>query len=139
MADTSDLAQSLREILGRSHRVLREQGGRLGLTSSQTEVLGYVHREGPLTITALANRQRVRSQSMGATVEALLKMGLVTVTPDPSDGRQKVVSVTDEARELINEGRSARTDWLAKQLESLSPVERRTLAQAHTLLDRLFS
>lgn len=138
MIDTADLAQSLREVFGRAQRTMREQGGRMGLTASQTEVLGYVFRDGPLTITALANRQRVRSQSMGATVGVLLERGLVTVTPNPNDGRQKVVAVTDEAKALIDEGRSARTDWLAKQLETLSLAERRTLADAHELLDRLF-
>ncbi|MCE0764151.1 MarR family transcriptional regulator [Pseudonocardia kujensis] len=139
MTDTTDLAQSLREIFGRAQRVLREQGGRGGLTASQAEALGCVFRDGPMTITELARRQRVRSQSVGATVAALRERGLVSVTPDPSDGRQKVVTAADEARALIAEGRSARTDWLAKQLETLSPAEQQTLAEAHTLLDRLFS
>ncbi|MGW4587777.1 MarR family winged helix-turn-helix transcriptional regulator [Amycolatopsis thermoflava] len=138
MTDVADLAQSLREVFGRAQRALREQGGRRGLTASQTEALGYVFRDGPMTITALANRQHVRSQSMGATVGVLRERGLVTVTPDPGDGRQKVVAVTAEARELIAEGRSVRTDWLAKQLETLSPAEQRTLAAAHSILDRLF-
>lgn len=139
MNETADLAQSLREMFGRAQRALREQGGRLGLTASQSEALGCVAREGPLSIGALAKRQHVRSQSMGATVGVLLERGLVAVTPDPDDGRQKVVTVTDEARALITEGRSARTDWLTKQLQGLSPAERRTLAEAHTILDRLFS
>lgn len=138
MSDTADLAQGLREVLGRAQRALRDQGGRLGLTPSQTEALGYISREGPLTITALANRQRVRSQSMGATVGVLLEAGLVSVTPDPNDGRQKVVAVTEQATALIAEGRGARTDWLAKQLATLSPAERKTLAEAHAVLDRLF-
>jgi DNA-binding MarR family transcriptional regulator len=139
MNDTVDLAQSLREVLGRAQRTLREQGGRMGLSASQSEALGYVLREGPLTITALAQRQRVRSQSMGATVGVLLERGLVTVTPDPRDGRQKVVAVTDEARVLVAEGRDARNDWLAKRLDGLSPDERGTLAEAQRILDRLFS
>jgi DNA-binding MarR family transcriptional regulator len=138
MTEIVDLAQSLREVLGRAQRTLREQGGRMGLSASQSEALGFVAREGPLTITALAKRQRVRSQSMGATVGVLLERGLVTVTPDPHDGRQKVVAVTDEARALIAEGRGARTDWLTKQLGGLSPAERRTLAEARKILDRLF-
>lgn len=138
MTNTADLAQSLREVFGRAKRALREQGGRMGLTASQTEALGYVFREGPLTVTALAKRHHVRSQSMGATIAVLRQRGLVTVTPDPGDGRQKVVAATDEARALIHEGRGVRTDWLAQQLTTLSPGERRTLAEAHKILDRLF-
>ncbi len=138
VTDTADLAQSLREVLGRAQRALREQGGRKGLTASQTEALGYVLREGPMTITVLANRLRVRSQSMGATVCVLRERGFVTVTPDPSDGRQKVVAATDEARAFVAEARSKRADWLAKQLETLTPAERQTLTAAHKVLDRLF-
>lgn len=139
MTDTADLAQALREVLGRAQRTLRNQVGRSGLTASQTEALGCISREGPLTITALADRQRVRSQSMGATVGVLVERGLVTITPDPGDGRQKVVTLSDAGRAFIAQGRSARTDWLAKQLEALSPAERRTLTEAQKLLDRLFS
>lgn len=136
--ETADLAQALREMFGRALRALREHGGNLGLTASQSEALGHISRHGPLTITALAKQQRVRSQSIGATVGVLLEAGLVTVSPDPEDGRQKVVDLTDEARTLIREGRDARADWLAKQLATLSPAERRTLAEAHALLDRIF-
>ncbi|WP_166463125.1 MarR family winged helix-turn-helix transcriptional regulator [Amycolatopsis acidicola] len=138
MTDTADLAQSLREVFGRAQRALREQSGRFGLTPSQAEALGYVLRDGPLTITALAKRQSVRSQSMGATVGVLLEQELVTVTPDPSDGRQKVVTVTEKARALVAKGRNARTDWFAKQLDTLSPGELRTLAEAQKLLGRIF-
>lgn len=141
MSDTerAALAQRLRTTLGRATRSLRETGGRLGLTPSQSEALGYVHRDGPLTITALAKRVGIRSQSMSATVGALLECGLVTVTPDPTDGRQKVVATTEAAVRLVGESRSLRDDWLAERLAILTPAEQRTLDSASDLLDRLFS
>lgn len=126
-------------MLGRGQRALREQGGRQGLTASQSEALGYLFRDGPLTITALAKRARVRSQSMGATVKVLLDRGLVAASPDAADGRHKVIAVTAAGRNLIAQGRTTRTDWLAKQLEALTPAERATLAKAQRLLDRIFT
>jgi len=137
--DRATLAQDLRTTLGRATRSLRETGGRMGLTPSQSEALGYVHRDGPLTITALARQVGVRSQSMGATVGVLVERGLVTVTPDPRDGRQKVVTTTEEATRLVGESRSLREDWLAQRLATLTPAEQQTLADATALLDRLFT
>ena len=141
MTDTNRvaLAQGLRTALGRATRSMRQAGNRRGLTASQTEALGYLHRDGPLTISALAKRAGIRSQSMSATVAALLERGLVTVTPDPGDGRQKVVAVTDEATRLVGESRALRDDWLAQRLADLTPAERQVLAEATTLLDRLFT
>jgi len=135
----ASLAQRLRTTLGRSYRVLRDASGRMDLTASQSEALGYLHRDGPFTITALAKRVGVRSQSMGATVGVLLERGLVTVTPDPRDGRQKVVAITEEALRLVSESHTLREDWLAQRLATLTPAEQRTLADASDLLDRLFS
>ena len=138
VSEPDNLAQTLRTSLGRAHRGLREHGGALGLTASQREALGYIHREGPLTITALARRVGVRSQSMGATVGVLLERDLVTVTPDPADGRQKVLATTSEAVRLVGESRNVRDDWLAHRLTTLTTTERQILAEASVLLDRLF-
>lgn len=137
--DRMQLAQRLRESLSRARRALREtSGARLGFTASQSEALGYVYRDGPLTITEIARKAGVRPQSMGATVGVLLEAGLVSVTPHPTDGRQKVVSATDEATKLVGESRSVRDDLLAQRLADLTPQELTTLAEASALFDRLF-
>lgn len=132
------LAHEVRTTTGRLTRALREHGGRLGLTPSQSEALGYVDRDGPLTVTALAKLSGVRSQSMGATVAALEEQGLVAVSPDPADGRQKVIAVTATARDLVARSRSVREDWLAQRISTaLSPAEQRRLAETVALLARL--
>ncbi|MBO0843604.1 MAG: MarR family transcriptional regulator [Nocardioides sp.] len=137
--DRFRLAQQLRISLSKARRAMREHmGGRLGMTASQSEALGYVERLGPITITELAKKVGVRPQSMGATVGVLLEAGLVTVTPHPTDGRQKVVATTDDAARLVTESRTVRDDMLAQRLEHLTGEELRTLSEASALLDRIF-
>lgn len=132
------LAHDLRTTSGRLTRALRDRGGRLGLTSSQSEVLGIVHRGGPMSVTALAKEIGIRPQSAGATIAALEEDGLVTVSPDPADGRQKVIAITTKARSLVARSRTLREDWLAERISTvLSPAEQRRLQDAVALLSRL--
>jgi DNA-binding MarR family transcriptional regulator len=80
----------------------------------------------------------MRPQSMGATVSALEATGLVRGSPDPKDGRQTILSLTDACREWIRARRAAKEDWLLRAIQSkLSPEEQNELAKAVVLLKRL--
>ena len=143
-ADTSDaarasaLAGELRVVLGKLSRRLREQEHAGDLTSSQKSVLIRLEREGPATVSTLARAESVRPQSMGATVAALEAAGLVIGAPDPSDGRQTLLSLTTACRKWINASRAAKEDWLYRALQAnLSPKEQTELARIVELLRRL--
>jgi DNA-binding MarR family transcriptional regulator len=132
------MAGELRVVLGKLKRRLREHANKGDLTLSQMAVLGYLDREGPSTVTALARAEGVRPQSMGATVAALEEAGLVSGTPHPADGRQIVLSLTAAAIEWIRASRAAREDWLSQAIRShLTPSEQDDLAKAATLLRRI--
>ncbi|MGH3631780.1 MAG: MarR family winged helix-turn-helix transcriptional regulator, partial [Sciscionella sp.] len=82
--------------------------------------------------------ERVRPQSMAATLAALLDRGLIRRDPDPEDGRRQLVTLTGAGRERASGERAARHEWLAKAVtEFYSEHERATLAEALRLLDRL--
>jgi DNA-binding MarR family transcriptional regulator len=132
------LAGELRVVLGNLRRRLREQAHPGDLTWSQMSVLGRLEREGPATVTALARAEGVRPQSMGATVSVMQAAGLVVGAPDPADGRQTVLSLTDSCREMVQENRAARVDWLFRTIRSnLSSREQEALATGVELLRRL--
>ena len=134
----ADLAAEFRVVLGKLKRRLREHANKGDLSLSQMAVLGYLDREGPSTVTALARAEGVRPQSMGATVAALEEAGLVSGAPHPADGRQIMLSLTMAAREWIKASRAAREDWLSQAIRShLSPAEQEDLAKAADLLRRL--
>jgi DNA-binding MarR family transcriptional regulator len=132
------LAGELRVVLGNLRRRLREQAHPGDLSWSQMSVLGRLEREGPTTVTVLAKAEGVRPQSMGATVSVLQDAGLVVGAPDPSDGRQTVLSLTESCREMVRANRAMRVDWLFRTIRSnLSHGEQETLATAIGLLRRL--
>jgi DNA-binding MarR family transcriptional regulator len=134
----TSLASELRIVVGRLSRRLREQARIGDLTWSQVSVLGRLERDGPATVSGLARAEGVKSQSMGATVSALEAAGLIHGKPDPADGRQTILSLTDACREMVAASRAAREDWLDRAIHlRLSPEEQEELGRAVELLKRL--
>ena len=137
-ARISIMASELRTLIGQLKRRLREEADPGDFTPSQLAVLLRLERDGPATVTTLARAEAVRPQSMGATVAVLQAAGLVAGEPDPADGRQTILSLTHECREMIRAGRAARQDWLFRAIQTrLSPAERRQLETTIDLLKRL--
>lgn len=133
-------AHDVRVALGRMRRRLRETSDPRELTPSQTSVLSRLSREGPSTASALAAAERVRPQSVAATIAVLEERLLIERCPDPSDGRRQVVSLTATGRDLVDTRRAAGEEWLARALqERLTEPERRVVIDAMALLDRISS
>jgi DNA-binding MarR family transcriptional regulator len=137
-AQAAALATELRVVAGRLRRRLRESANAGDFTPSQTSALSRLEREGPATVTALARAEGVRPQSMGATIAVLEEAGLVSGAPDPADGRQTILSLTDACRDWIHRNRAAREDWLFYAIQaSFTPDEQAQLAAGVALLTRL--
>ncbi|MFE1402564.1 MarR family winged helix-turn-helix transcriptional regulator [Streptomyces sp. NPDC058770] len=132
------VALRLSAVLGRLLRRLRTTSSESLLTPTQPSVLARLDREGPATTAALARAEYVRPQSMRLTVGTLESRGLVGRAPDPADGRKSVVSITRTGLEVLTAVRAVKNDWLAEALAAeLDDEERRTVAEAAELLDRL--
>jgi DNA-binding MarR family transcriptional regulator len=132
------LAAELRALVGKLRRRLREQAGGGDLTLSQVSVLLRLEKEGQATTSSLARAEGMRPQSMATVIAALESAKLVSGAPDPADGRQTLLSLTEACRQWIQEGRAARQDWLSRRLQArLSSDEMETLAAAVGLLKRI--
>jgi DNA-binding MarR family transcriptional regulator len=75
---------------------------------------------------------------MSAIVAPLQQSGLVRGTPDRSDGRQTLMSLTPKCLKWLQESRAARQDWLTATIsQKLSVHEQEKLHAALELLTRL--
>ena len=132
------LAEELRGFVRALKRKLRQQADAGDLTPSQIAVLRRLESDGPATTSSLARAEEMRPQSMGAVIAALEAAGLVAGSPDPSDGRKTLLSLTERCRGWLAEGRAARQDWLSRTIQArLSPEEQERLAAAMPLIRRL--
>lgn len=134
-SEVGALATDLRVVVGQLIRRLRAEQQAFSLP--QGAVLGRLDREGALSVSDLAAAERVRPQSVAQTVADLEAAGFVERRPDPDDGRRALVSLTETGREAIAATRRERESWLAGELAQLSAADRRTLARAVELLDRI--
>jgi DNA-binding MarR family transcriptional regulator len=133
--DPALLASELRLVLGQLVRRLRAEHA---FPLSQGTVLGRLDRQGALSVSELAEAERVRPQSMAQTVADLESAGLVTRRPDPGDGRRALVELTKDGRATLEADRRHRAGWLAEGIaQDLSAAERRTLRDAVEMLRRL--
>lgn len=135
LPESAAVAAELRAATGKlTRRVKREDQMPVG----QVAVLGALDRSGAMTTSELAADQRVRPQSMARSVGLLMDQGLITRRAHPTDGRKSLVELSAAGRELLEEERGRRTDWLAHAIESeLAPDERELLARAIGLVERL--
>lgn len=132
------VAQQLASVVGRLLRRLRSSSSESLLTPTQRSVLARLEDGGLTTTADLARAEFVRPQSMRLTLGALEEQGLIARAPDPADGRKSVVSVTDTGRTTLAEVRAAKRNWLAEAVAAeLDGAERRTVAEAATLIERL--
>jgi DNA-binding MarR family transcriptional regulator len=138
-ATDTQLAATLRIAVMRLARRLRAERIETDLTLSQLSALASVDRHGPLTLGALAAHERVQPPSMTRIIGALADRGMVSRGPHETDGRQIVVAVTPEGRELLKEDRRKREAWLARQLRELSAEDLAALHDAAPLLEALAS
>lgn len=137
-AQASALSAELRAIVGKLKRRFREQANVGDLTASQVSALLRLEKDGPATTSSLARAEGMRPQSMASVVAALETAGLLSGAPDPMDGRQTLLSLTESCRTWFREGRAAREDWLARKIRTrLSSQEQEDLTAAVALLRRL--
>jgi DNA-binding MarR family transcriptional regulator len=132
------LAAEIRAIYRKLKLRVREHGGGNDLTPSQASVLLRLEEDGSATVSSLARAEGMRPQSMSAIVTPLQESGMVIGSPDPSDGRQTLMSVTPKCLKWLQEGRAARQDWLSTTIsQKLSVHEQEKLQAALELLKRL--
>ncbi len=85
--------------LGQLATAIAERGMTNGLTMAQFGVLShFVRLGGEWSPLRLARAFRVTKQTMTSTLARMAGAGLVSVRPDPRDGRAKLVALTEAGR-----------------------------------------
>jgi DNA-binding MarR family transcriptional regulator len=131
-------ANALRVLLGRLRRRLQDASAIGELTSAQASALARLAANEPTSTSALAGAERVRPQSMAATVAVLEEQGLVRREADPDDGRRQLIVLTTPGRSYAQGARDSREEWLTRTLaQRLTKAELAVVNEALVLLERI--
>jgi DNA-binding MarR family transcriptional regulator len=129
-------AHQIARAVARMNRRLRQER-QSDLTPTQLSVLGAICALGTSTPGAIAAHERVRPPSITRTLSCLVEDGLAIRAPHPDDGRQVLVSLSDEGEAVLAAERARRDMWLSHRLTELTSAERATLREAAALMERL--
>lgn len=140
-SQVTELAGELQRVLSKVFSVLRRGDTNKGtageLTLAQLSILLTLLDQGPIRMTELAARERVRTPTTTVAIRRLEKLGLVKRSRDPSDLRAVLVEVTPRGLVQHRESLAARRADLAARLANLSADDLATLATALAPLERL--
>lgn len=118
-------------------RRLRAEDDVAGLSAPRLSALSVIVFAGPIGLGGLAAAEQVRPPTMSRLVKELETDGLVTRDVDATDRRRRWIRATKKGERLLQEGRERRVSRLAAELARLPERERRTLARATLVLERL--
>jgi DNA-binding MarR family transcriptional regulator len=102
-----------------------------------THVTAYIKAEGS-RLTDLAAQARMTRPAMAELVDDLERLGIVERRPDPSDGRAKLVCLTDAGWEAMRTGRRVITELETKYAQLIGTKRfEQTCQGMQALLDAL--
>jgi DNA-binding MarR family transcriptional regulator len=104
----------------------------------QFSVLIKVSRT-PRTPGELAELEQVSAPSMTRTVNGLVESGYLDRLPHPTDGRQRVLTLTDAGRAVVDRTIHERDDWMLRRLTGLSDADRAVLARTVEILNAVLA
>src|SRR5262249_28259877 len=121
-ARPAELASQLRMTVMRLSRRLRQHAPE-DITPSQLSALAVIVRDERLTLSQLAEAERVQPPTITRIVDMLEQRGLATRTVSPDDRRVTHVAATPEGHALVEAIRQRRDAYLARHLRALSPED----------------
>ncbi|MEI7914076.1 MAG: MarR family transcriptional regulator [Mycobacteriaceae bacterium] len=137
----AELASDLQRVLAKLVTVMRRgdtnSGSRPDLTMAQVSILLTLLDSGPIRMTELAAREKVRTPTTTVAIRRLEKLGLVKRSRDTRDMRAVLVEVTPDGLVQYQDALHARRTHLAELLTRLTESERADLVRALKPLERL--
>jgi DNA-binding MarR family transcriptional regulator len=137
--ETIELASSLTLAVSGLHKRLRKQmpsAQSLSITDMTTMSCLYQHQT--LYPSQLADLAKIKNQSMSQVLNRLAELQLIRKVPDQNDKRKVAISLTPQGKEMVEQCRYERSDWLAGAIDTvLTEGEINVLQEAVNILNKL--
>jgi len=118
-------------------RRVRRQDTAMGEGPARLSALSVLVFGGPMSLGQLAAAEQVKPPTMTRIVTGLERAKLAERVSDPADARRLQIRATPRGVRLMQRGRRARIEYLARHLRTLSQNELATMGEAVAILQRV--
>ena len=136
MKRENDIVHNLRDIYGYGYTKVfndvTDSVARMHISKAQMDIIKYIYLKGHATPSALASEMNVQRSAVTHTIKKLEQKDLVTVKQNEltNDRRSKLIYMTREAEELLEEFMDNILKKISEDVGELSREESRTLHDA---------
>lgn len=106
-----------------------------GLSLAQMNVLVHLYYQGPSEVTNICEMMQVSPAGASQMIERMVQQGVAQRAEIPGDRRVRLVSLTEQGRQVVLESIVARREWTARLAASLSAEEGQRVAEALQILN----
>ena len=139
MENMPNVLMSYLRVTQHMSQQFRSHFGRLDLTFPQALVLTVLGEEGPVPISALAERTGSANSTVSGIVDRLEKLGLAKRQRSETDRRVIYVCTTEKYQELRAKTATDVSGYFSSLLSGMSREEQNMIAEAFQKLDEALS
>ncbi len=125
------------------HRVLSQLLSELDLTLAQHEILVAIWQSPDITQQQLAEKLLVVKSNISALVAKLERSGLLERTPDPSDNRNKQLTLSPEGEDLVIRSLEIQNEVIERMVSTVDNKDlvyiERIMKRVGTVLDEMLT
>lgn len=108
------------------------------LSITEVTTLSHLYQSGSLFPSEMADIVKIKAQSMSQILNRMEGLNLIIKTPSETDKRKVSVSLTDFGKQMVDQTRDERDEWLNNAIEHhLSASEKKLLQDAIVLMDKI--
>lgn len=130
------LVSALSSVMRSLERPLAIHIAAVGLTATQFTVLERLLHKGPQTVNDLIRGLLSTGGNMAVVIDNLISAGLLLKTPNPADGRSRIINLTEAGRKKINDYYPAHKSELTRLLGGIPALEKKQLIKQLATLRR---
>ena len=139
MENMPNVLMSYLRVTQHMSQQFRAHFGKLNLTYPQALVLNVLGEEGPIPISALAERTGSANSTVSGIVDRLEKLGLAQRKRSEQDRRVIYVEATQQYHELRKKAETNVSGYFNSLLGDMTPEDRAQVAEAFCKLDAVLT
>lgn len=122
--NSHSIASALRPVLARLNRKLRRLSpSNTVLSQTERSILVLLEQHDYLLSAELAILEKITPQSMGALLNHLAELSLISKTASESDKRKVHISLSAAGKEMLEQVRHERDEWLSKAIAEVCTAQ----------------